>query len=644
MSSTPLSFGRPYPGRSNHRPPKLIGAIPLEKRLLAEPVIVKLDSTITDRFESAPPSESRIQLLPQSEECWKSLKQEAAQSKDAFKNLETLAEQWIFPAVQKLGNKFSFIPGLRPLSGKAEDNTDRVAHNASTLINRYEEELDRLDPDTIQQATVELPGATVLPGDGETRNVVRDMTISALQRGYNYNFHRADPTPPKHLQSIQIKAPGAAQEAFELGAALGKAMLLTRHLVDAPANVCTTGYFTNKAKALAKNSRTLSINVLNEDALKGNHPKNQKRMGLLLAVGQGNTYENFKDYRDRQPRLVEMVHTPPNWDPKTGRTLLVVGKGVIFDTGGNNLKPTLGMHNMRGDMAGAASVLGLMEALDAKPLDNVRVVGLMPLTENRISGQAMLPQNIYQARSGKTVEIKNTDAEGRLILADAMNYGLEKYTANHQTEHGVLDIATLTGGKENAIGEQNAVGLAGNNELLLKSANQILSHDLRRQTATLLLNEKHRKMVTEGYGSGGQADAINSGGGVNYIRAGLVQEGISDPQKAAEQYAHSPSSFHGNAKFTKELSFAQFSDGAAFIQAVGLDSMTKDKHGKVLSEHKPDTPWLHFDIAGAEFGKPDIRHGGREWATGLGVADLYLTLQGISKGTVDLDPTKSVTQ
>jgi leucyl aminopeptidase len=321
-----------------------------------------------------------------------------------------------------------------------------------------------------------------------------------------------------------------------------------------------------------------------------------------------------------------------------------VGKGVIFDTGGSNLKTTLGMHNMRGDMAGAAAVLGLMQALDAKPLDNVRVVGLMPLTENRISGKASLPQNIYESRSGKTVEIKNTDAEGRLILADAMNYGLEKYTANSQKVDGIFDIATLTGGKVSAIGEHNAVGLAGNNQGLLNSVNQILSQELRRKTGTLLLDDKYKKMVTEDYGSGGQADAINSGGAAGYIRAGIVREGISDPMKAAAEYADNPSAFTSNPKFKKELSFAHFGDGAAFLQAVGLDSFKKDEHGTVIVEEKPDIPWVHFDIAGAEFGKPDPLHGGREWATGVGVPDLYLTLQGISNGTIALDPKTTIAQ
>jgi leucyl aminopeptidase len=655
--SFPISNGRA------HGSPQ---TLPFHKRVMAQPVQVELDTTTKNRFEPAPEGEARIQLLPQWPETWQTLKQEALASAEPLKNLETVADQWAFPSEQAQQNKLSLIPNLKSLkmwfSMKRQARTEAHAENrmfmperlrltaavgrdnAHGLMNRFDEELDALNPETVRKATVDLPVGDLYPAEVEPAHLLRNLAMNASQRGYNYHFHRADSTPPKTIRNIQLGMPEGHQSVVDLGTAMGQAMLLTRHLVDAPANVCTTGYFAKKAEDLTKQSSTLRLEILDEKALKGNHYQNAKKMGLLLAVGQGNTYANMKDYANRQPRLVEMVHTPPNWNPETGKTVVVVGKGIIFDTGGNNLKPTEFMHNMRGDMAGAASVLGLMKALDAKPLSNIRVVGLMPLTENRISGQAMLPQNIYQARSGKTVEITNTDAEGRLVLADAMNYGLEKYSENGQKVHGVFDIATLTGGKARAIGEQNAVGLAGNNPALLQKANQVLTRNLHRQTGTLLMNENYRKAVTQDYGSGGQADAINSGGIANYIRAGIVKAGISDPKKDAETYKDNPAAFRSNPEFMKQVGMAAFGDGASFLQAVGLDSVKRNSRGKVIGENKPNTPWLHFDIAGAEFGKPDARHGGREWATGLGVPDLYLTLQGIAQGQIELEPAKTVVQ
>ncbi|MCE3234852.1 MAG: leucyl aminopeptidase [Vampirovibrio sp.] len=615
----------------------------LKNRLIATPVQLSVGTDIKERFEKAPDGEARIQLLPKTEDAWNRLKTEALQSDHPLRNLAEAAEQWLFPSVNHARNQFALIPNIqqpadsRPLSEVGVTNSQNV-------LNSYERALEQLDAEQVRRARVEIPTDGYMPPAVSAGELGREMAMSAAQHGYNYRFHRADFQPAKSLQSIELSLPGIQPEHVELGKALGQAMLLTRHLVDAPANVCTTGYFTARAKEMVNKAATLSLNVLDENALRGNHPKNAKKMGLLLAVGQGNTYDNFRDYRDRQPRLLEVVHTPPNWNPKTGRTVLVVGKGIIFDTGGNNLKSSLYMHNMRGDMAGAAAVLGLMQTLDAKPLDNIRVVGLMPLTENRISGKAMLPQNLYTSRSGKTVEIKNTDAEGRLVLADAMNYGLEKYTAGQQTVDAVFDIATLTGGKVRAIGEQNAVGLAGNNADLLEAANGVLKNGLRRKTDTLLLNDQYRKAVTEEYGVGGQADAINSCGVTGYIRAGLIKEGVTDPEKAIEQYEKNASSFQNNPKFMKEAGFSQFGDGAAFIQAVGLDSIRKNSKGNMVGENKPNIPWLHFDIAGAEFSKPDPRRGGREWATGIGVPDLYLTLQGIASGKIMLDPQKTKAQ
>jgi leucyl aminopeptidase len=164
----------------------------------------------------------------------------------------------------------------------------------------------------------------------------------------------------------------------------------------------------------------LRISVMDEAQLK------KKKFGALLAVSVGSAHP---------PKLVEISYSPKS--PK--KTIVLVGKGVTFDTGGVNLKPSSGLERMKIDMAGAAAVAATMIAV-SKLKPKHRVVGVMPLVENMVSGSAIRPGDIVRSYSGKTVEIGNTDAEGRLILADAMAYAIKKYQP-----HTIIDLATLTG-------------------------------------------------------------------------------------------------------------------------------------------------------------------------------------------------------
>lgn len=644
LSLASLRGALPQPAQN---PTGISGTVPIEKRVIASPVNVKFTTRKPDSFEPSDDGEgqsvARIRL----------------QAEPTAKPVDT-SDPHDIVAFFKPKDKSALEGKLHTdLAGGAEHAQDgdfirqwisknifKDAHRATRerLLNSFEEALDKLPPGVTEVVT-ELPERA--PWGIKMDGLLRDMSTIAAMRGYNYKFQQADSKHANPLNSILLNwhAPRERtklNEAVALGKALGESMTLTRHLVDMPANVATTKYVSDKALGLA--SDTLTVDVLKGDDLEGKTVKNGKRMGLLLSVGQGNVYVDATDKENRQPRLVEMVHTPPGWDPKTGKTVMIVGKGIIFDTGGNNLKPSEYMHNMRGDMAGASAVLGVMKTLEAKPIPNVRVVGLMPLTENRISGKASLPQDIYTARSGKTVEITNTDAEGRLVLADAVNYGMEKYKPD-----AVNTTATLTGGKTAAIGKQNAVGLAGNNPELIQGLDQVLTEGLGRKTGTLLLNENYKRMVTQGFGTGGHADVVNSSKVEGAIRAGVITAGIRDPIADAGLYAADPSALRAKlggqfAAFRHQAGFSQFGDGAAFIQTAGLNTLKKDHSGHVKSEEKANTPWFHYDIAGAEFSRPDVRHGGTEWATGVGVQDIYLGLKAIGEGKIKLDPGKTVVQ
>lgn len=219
------------------------------------------------------------------------------------------------------------------------------------------------------------------------------------------------------------------------------AVYLTRDLVNANADDVNPEFFANVAIEMAQKSDRLQVKVLNTSELK------KLGLHLLLAVGRNSTIG---------PRLLIIEY---NGGPKSAETTLLVGKGVTFDTGGLNVKPSGHIETMRTDMAGGAAVLGTMQAIDALSLP-ANIVGIIPLTENAVGSRSYKPGDVYCSFSGKTVEIGNTDAEGRLILADAVAYGQQYCNPTR-----IIDIATLTGAIGVALGEFRS-GLFSNNQIL----------------------------------------------------------------------------------------------------------------------------------------------------------------------------------
>src|SRR6266566_4929871 len=214
---------------------------------------------------------------------------------------------------------------------------------------------------------------------------------------------------------------------------------LTRYLQMLPGNVCTPSYLAERAKQLA-DQYGFTLTVLDRAKLE------QERMGALLAVAQGS---------DQEPRFIVLEHRGAGDAPPVA----LLGKGVTFDSGGISIKPAQNMEDMKFDMSGAAAVLGTFETLGLlKP--NVNVLGIIPSTENLPSGHAVKPGDVVKSHFGKTIEIINTDAEGRLILCDALSYVRRFKPA------AVIDIATLTGAVVVALG-QVAIGEMGNDEALL---------------------------------------------------------------------------------------------------------------------------------------------------------------------------------
>src|SRR5438128_7109657 len=250
-----------------------------------------------------------------------------------------------------------------------------------------------------------------------------------------------DPKPEVEAVAVVCDPPEATEAAAgqKVGDAVGAGHQLARYLQMQPGNVCTPSYLAQRAKQLAE-AYGFGLTVLDRAALQ------REAMGALLAVAQGTAEE---------PRFIVLEYRGGGEAPPVA----LVGKGVTFDAGGISIKPAQNMEDMKFDMSGAAAVLGTFEALGRlKP--KLNVTGLIPSTENLPSGTAVKPGDVVKSHLGKTIEIINTDAEGRLILCDALSYVRRFKPA------AVLDAATLTGAVVVALGHA-AIGIMGTDEALL---------------------------------------------------------------------------------------------------------------------------------------------------------------------------------
>ena len=232
------------------------------------------------------------------------------------------------------------------------------------------------------------------------------------------------------------------EPAIKYACAIAKGIKLTRDLGNYPSNICTPNYLAEQAIKLAKNRTSLTVNVLEESDME------KLGMGSLLSVSQGSS---------EPAKLITLEYKAGK---KSQKPVVIIGKGVTFDTGGISIKPSQAMDEMKYDMCGAATVMGTMAAVTELKLP-INVVGIIPATENMPSGDATNPGDIFTSMSGQTVEVLNTDAEGRLILCDAITYS-KKYNPEV-----VIDIATLTGACVIALGK-HATGLLSNHNPLAR--------------------------------------------------------------------------------------------------------------------------------------------------------------------------------
>jgi len=321
--------------------------------------------------------------------------------------------------------------------------------------------------------------------------VCQALAEGAVLADYKYDRFltqngKKKPARPRATLSLlyaRLAKPAPARAGARRGVILAESQNLARDLSNAPGNAMTPVALTAEAVKMAR-ATGLRTRVMAVPELK------KRKMGGILGVGQGSA---------NPPRLAILEHKPRGTKPGSP-TLCIVGKGITFDSGGISIKPSAGMHEMKHDMSGAATVVGAMRAIGMLKLP-VHVVGLIAAAENLPSDTAYRPGDILTMHSGHTVEIQNTDAEGRLVLADALAYANETYTPN-----AMIDLATLTGACMVALGDW-ATGLMGTDEKLIEEI-KAAGERVNEIQWPLPLFDDHKKLMR-----GSVSDLKNAGAG-----------------------------------------------------------------------------------------------------------------------------------
>ncbi len=345
-------------------------------------------------------------------------------------------------------------------------------------------------------AFAELPGGAMRADDAA------DLAQGLQLRAYAFDRYKTkrkddDKPPANRKMTVAVGDVAAARSAYAARAAVAGGVLLARDLVNEPANVLCPEEFARRVGALKKLG--VAVEVLDVAKL--------KRLGMnaLLGVGQGSAHES---------RVVVMRW---NGGKKADAPVAFIGKGVCFDTGGISIKGAAGMEDMKGDMAGAACVTGLMHALAARKA-KVNAVGVIGLVENMPDGKAQRPGDIVKSMSGQTVEIINTDAEGRLVLGDVIWYAHQRFKPKF-----MVDLATLTGAIIVALGHEYAGMFANNDQLAerLSKAGELTGEVVWRMP----LAKEYDKLIDSKF-----ADMKNTGGrmGGAITAAQFIKRFVSD--------------------------------------------------------------------------------------------------------------------
>lgn len=348
---------------------------------------------------------------------------------------------------------------------KGEDNTVFVFSTAENTLPRTvviagwskkqlgrDERLRRAVGKAIKEARVAEAASIALAVVGEidmdSATMARLMTESAMLAAYRFRKYKTGVNAKPGLKSVALvvsdrKKISHVEEGMRHGRLLAEATITARDLVNEPAGAMVPKTLAEAARAVAADSNRVSVVV------RGKSEIEELQMGAYLCVAQGSINE---------PQLIHLTYTPTTTKPK--KVVAVIGKGITFDSGGLSLKPSHAMETMKCDMAGAAAVIGLFRALGKLDIP-LEIHGIAAVCENMISATATRPGDVVKSMSGKTIEVLNTDAEGRLTLADAITYAKQEVTPDV-----IIDLATLTGACISALGEDIAAVMGNNQELI----------------------------------------------------------------------------------------------------------------------------------------------------------------------------------
>lgn len=312
---------------------------------------------------------------------------------------------------------------------------DASLFNADILAKRMADVAAALLKERVPSATICMPSLGQRTPDWQVQQMLLQMEAQRYQLlDFKTKKNKAHP-----LESIIFFQPGATDNAIDTAEKIAQGIALTRTLANLPANICTPTYLSLQAQELAEQHEHLKSKILDKDDIQ------RLSMGALLAVAQGS---------NEPPQLIELQYRGAG----DSAPIVLVGKGITFDSGGLSLKPAEAMTEMKYDMSGAASILGTLKACALLKLP-LNVIGLIATAENMLSGTAMRPGDIITSMSGQTIEVLNTDAEGRLVLADALTYA-ERFKPRF-----VIDVATLTGAMVVALGNINTGFMTNDEEL-----------------------------------------------------------------------------------------------------------------------------------------------------------------------------------
>ena len=340
---------------------------------------------------------------------------------------------------------------------------------------------------TIKKAQIKSANCTLMEIDVDncneqwkTRQIIEVFSDAVYQYQQTHSAKKSDIKLEKIQLNTTEETKAQAKLGLQQGVAIAQGIETTKYLADLPGNICTPGYLAEQAKKLADNADKMSVEILEEDDMEA------LGMGSFLSVSRGS----------RQPAKLIVLNYQGG--PKDSKPVVLVGKGLTFDAGGISLKPGAGMDEMKYDMCGGASVLGTLQAAAEMNL-GLNIIGIIPSSENMPDGDANKPGDVVTSMAGLTIEILNTDAEGRLILCDALTY------AKKFNPEVVIDLATLTGACLVALGRVPS-GLLGNDDNLcneLLSASETACDSLWR----LPLWEEYQEQLKSSF-----ADLANIGG------------------------------------------------------------------------------------------------------------------------------------